>query len=403
MFYFFKSVQDETKKVRFRPLPNQKTSAGQPINPDLNCQGPSDIRKNFPLGTVFVSDVCELRATTGTQPFYAIGDDVKVVETNHQVPVSNSPSDEMKDAWLKYKVDNNFNTDGQQTKVKSTGNRLIDKIQANPNFATPTIDKDGFYINHDKWLDTIMDLTCGENILLKGPAGTGKTTLATLLGTVFNVPVYIYDMATMFDAVAQMQGVHRIENGESVYDQARFAKQIQTECIIVLDELNRASKDAATSLMSILDWRKTMFCELATSKGQREIKVHPKCRFIATINEGPEYLTNPLDKALRDRFLERTLEYLPEQEEVNLLMSKYPHLMNSDAVNIVSVASKIRKNYTDGNISNTVTTRETMRCARYVECGRTAKYAMEQIYLELFEGTDIEGERAIVRNMILAR
>ena len=63
MFYFFKSVQDETKKVRFRPLPNQKTSAGQPINPDLNCQGPSDIRKNFPLGTIYVSDVCELRAS----------------------------------------------------------------------------------------------------------------------------------------------------------------------------------------------------------------------------------------------------------------------------------------------------------------------------------------------------
>lgn len=402
MFYFFKTIK-EGNQVRIRPLENQTTPNQQTINPDLNCQGSMEVRKAYPLGTIFASDICELRSAAGQMPFYATGDKLYVIESSQSIRLEDIAPEEAQEQWTRYKLDNQFNSESAAPKTRSQGpKKLLDKIMANPNYATPTIDKDGFYIQPDKWLDTVMDLIDGENILLKGPAGTGKTTLATLLGSVFGVPVYIYDMATMFDAVAQMQGVHRIEKGESVFDQARFAKQIQTKCIIVLDELNRAAKDAATSLMSILDWRKTMFSELADSKGQREIKVHPECRFIATINEGPEYLTNPLDKALRDRFLERTLDYLPEVEEIKLLMKKYK-ILNSDAANIVSVATKIRKKYVSADLSNTVTTRETMRCARYVENGRTAKYALETIFLELFEGTDIEGERAVVKNMILAR
>lgn len=400
-YYFFKSVTQGSKN-RLRPLSNQTTEEGMTINPDLNCLGDTDVRSRYPVGTIFTSTMCELRTSSQT-PFYATADKLYVLQSTRGIDAADAAPQVAEEEWLKYKVANKYDSTKTETKVANNGPmKMIDKIKANPTYATPTIDKDGFYIEDDNWTDMLLDVLDGRNVLLKGPAGTGKTTLAVLLGQIFKVPVHIYDMSTMFDPVAQMQGVHRIENGHSVFDYARFSQEIQTECIIVLDELNRARSEAATSLMSILDFRQKMFIELADSKGQREIPVHPKCRFIATINEGPEYLTNPLDKALRNRFREKTLKYMPAEAEVSFLMNKFK-INQNDAVNIVKVANNIRGKYISGDLSNTVTTRDVMYTARYVEAGRSCQYALQSIFLELFEGTDIEGERAVVKNMILAR
>lgn len=398
-FYFFTTIQ-VGKDNKLRPLAKQIHESGVDINPNLNCQGDMNVRRKYPYGTIFASTACELRTSSQT-PFYAAADKLFVIKSDRVIDAADEAPQQAKDEWVAYQLANGEVE--QKTRVINNGPmKMIDKIVNNPMYATPTIQKEGFYINDETWQDIILDMIDGRNILFKGPAGTGKTSIAVLLGKVFGVPVHIYDMSTMFDPVAQMQGVHRIEGGRSIFDYARFSQEIQTECIIVLDELNRARNEASTSLMSILDFRQTMFIELADSKSPREIKVNPKCRFVATINEGPEYNTNPLDKALRSRFREKTLKYMPRDKEAAWLLEKYK-INQADAVNITKVAEQVRNKYIAGDLSNTVTTRDVMYAARYVEAGRSTQYALESIFLELFEGTDVEGERAIVKNMILAR
>ena len=237
--------------------------------------------------------------------------------------------------------------------------------------------------------------------MITGPSGTGKTELVCLAGKKLGMEVNIYNMGTMLDPISGLLGVHRLVQGGSVFDYAKFTEDIQKPGIILLDELSRAPLSANNILLPCLDSRRELPVDMAGGNGLRNIKVHPECVFIATANIGAEYTgTSQMDRALVDRFFMQEIEYMDADNEAKVL-SRRCCIEPSDAKIIVETARTVRSLYTKGEVSSTLSTRETLGAGRMVADGWSVLEAMERNFLPFFEGTKTEGERGVVYKTFL--
>lgn len=410
MIYLFRT-KAEGKVNRLRPLPFQTDESGKPLITELNTQANAEMRRNYPIGTIFASEHVELRTGTA-QPFYSATDIYPVsVRPNDLLSTDDVPTTEMYDTYNKYmqahgKEIEETDVNDKSTKPEDSAKPLsmLQKMKNNPLYEKPTVDKDGFWVSDDVWWDLMTNIKDNINTMFIGPQGSGKTEIVRLACAKLGIPLHIYDMGSMYDPMSQLMGVHRIsKNGTSVFEYANFVKDVQTECVILLDELSRMNPDSANLLLPCLDFRREVAVEMAGESDKRRIPIHPKCMFIATANIGAEFTgVKELDPALKDRFYLEEMQYMPVEEEVNMLMKRF-RIGKTDACNIVNVADKVRMLVEREELDTRLSTRETMMAARKIHQGFTAKEAMEKVYLPLYSGTKAEGERAVVYNIILGR
>ena len=218
------------------------------------------------------------------------------------------------------------------------------------------------------------------------------------------VPCHVYDMGSMYDPVAGLLGVHRLqEGGVSTFDYAKFTQDISEPGVVLLDELSRAPVTTNNILFPCLDSRRTLPVEIAGGDDLRAVKVHDECTFIATANVGAEYTgTMSMDRALVGRFFPLELDYMPNDKEVDVLMKRCG-IVKANADAIVGVANVVRNLYKKQELSASLSTRETLMAGELVADGWSSLRAMELVFLPLFEGTRAEGERGIVAKTIMSK
>ena len=407
-YYFFKTVRDGSRN-RLNPLPFQTAPDGTAIIQKLNTQvasGGMKLREAYPIGTVFCSSMCELSARAGT-PYYCAGDIFPILEGNSDYDFNlPTPTKEMLDAYGEYRQ--KAKQEAASTLFAGTGTpaapkklSLLDKIRSDGRYAVPDIAKDGFYVRDTDWYLLLRNILTKTATLLTGPSGSGKTELIVLAGERLGLDVSIYNMGTMLDPVSGLLGVHRLVRGGSVFDYAKFTEDIQKPGIVLLDELSRSPLSANNILLPCLDSRRELPVDIAGGNGVRNIKVHPDCVFIATANIGAEYTgTSQMDRALVDRFFMQEIEYMDPDSEAKVL-SKRCSIEESDAKIIVETARTLRNLYSKGEISCTMSTRETLGAGRMVADGWSVLEAMERCFLPFYEGTRTEGERGVVYKTFL--
>lgn len=266
------------------------------------------------------------------------------------------------------------------------------------NVTCPTIDESGFYVDGMNWNYIVRNIMKKRNTMLIGPTGTGKTELIFAIAKRLGMECHTYDMGAMQDPLTDLLGTHRLENGNSVFDTAKFVEDIQKPGIILLDELSRAPQMAMNILFPCLDSRRELRLDIADSKTDRVVKVHPECVFIATANIGAEYAgTNDIDAALLNRFLPLQLDYLPEEIEVNVLLKK-ADISNADAKRIAAMAKDVRNVYKSGELTKSVSTRETCAIAELVGDGFSVETAFKFVVCNKFTEED---EKVVLGSIIL--
>ena len=408
-YYFFRTVRDGSRE-RLRPLAGQTAHDGSVINPNFNTKGSKRMRESYPIGTVFCSKVCEQQGG-----YYAAGDLFPLdINLGDYLSEMHMPTPEMVNAYREFKEHEEapadlFSSAGmviEESTVETEAPKafsMLEMLSSERRYVTPTVDSDGFSISDDNWRLLLRNILSGTNTMMIGPTGTGKTELVMLACRKLGIECNVYNMGTIFDPISELLGVHRLVGGSSTFDYAKFAKDVQKPGVILLDELSRAPVTTNNVLFPCLDSRRVLPVDMAGGDDLRVIPLHPKCVFVATANVGSEYTgTMSMDRALVGRFFPLELGYMESEEEKKVLMKRHG-ISESDARNIVTVAATVRSKHAATELSSSLSTRETLMAARLISDGWSAQKAMELTFLPLFEGTKVEGERAVVMQIILSR
>ena len=261
--------------------------------------------------------------------------------------------------------------------------------------------KDGFYVEESTWNFLVRNIIKNIPTMLIGPTGAGKTELVIRAAEKLGIECSIYDMGSMIDPLSDLLGTHRLKNGNSVFDYAKFTYDVQKPGIILLDELSRAPLMTNNILFPCLDSRKTLPIEIADSSGTRSVKVHPECVFIATANIGAEYSgTNDIDAALMNRFIPIQLDYLNKDIEAEIIKVR-SGISKQSAEKIVNVANLIRTEYLNSNISRSVSTRETIACGDMVADGFSELESILKIVCSKYQSNVYNNEYSLVKKIIM--
>jgi MoxR-like ATPase len=396
---------------------------------DLKITGPISEFAKFPLGTVFVADeydfpeddhlhIMKEHATAlffdnNVFPISALGEE-KIQQ------ICDFTIDYMLDSGL-YDVDSQikplatqfasygyvFDWD-EKTTVKpieegpiASGTNIKRTIASH--YPVPKREDCGFHIDPDIWFLMVRNVLRGENTLLVGPTGSGKTEILSHLAKAMNKELFIQDMGTVQDAQSALLGVHRInKEGHSAFDYAPFVGHIKSGGIVLLDELNRSPLAANNILFPCLDKRRYLPIDIACDEGDRSIPVADGTVFFATANLGSEYSgTQAIDRALLDRFFPIELDYPKVEDEIKVLMLR-TGVDEKVATAIVRVSNEIRKQYKEQELSSAISVRHTLQAAGLVSDGFEVDKALLSTIMPLFEDGIGVSERSKVLSIVSA-
>lgn len=386
-YYFLKSVT-QNSRLLLKPYSGQFFEDGTPVAASVSVSTTAPEKGAVPIGSDFAVEGLSL---VGSR-YVAHGKLYVLNNPNYTAPPEAIRQFEDLMAGVSPHI--------TPKAVKDKPLTYFDRLKANKKFKPPTPEKHGFYVDVDKWYMMLRNANAGINTLLVGPTGCGKTAIIKYLAECLSLPIKTYDMGAMKDPVSGLLGVHRIKNGASVFDRARFTYDISEPGIVLLDELSRAPITSNNILFPVLDDRRELYLDTATGEDDRIIKVHEDVVFIATANIGSAYVgTNQLDPALTRRFFTLELNYPPRDVEVSLLVKRC-NIKPSEASMIVKCFETIRTSYEAQNLSASVSTAEAITVGNLVFDGMDVHKSLRYVILPKFEGSESEGERMIVSRTI---
>jgi len=245
------------------------------------------------------------------------------------------------------------------------------------------------YLDH--WAGVIRD---GGRVTARatGPAGCGKTEAGVQVAARLGLPVVTMDCSLVRDAVEWFGG-RTLLSGSVAWEDSTFARRLQGgRCVVILDEVNRASGEVANALLPLLDRRG----RASIADRPTPLQAGPSIVWWATQNVGAEYTgTGRLDRALDDR-LSRTFEFrpLPERDEAALLVER-TGIDEDSALRLAAVSAATRR----ANLSRPLSTRALLAAAEDLQAVGPRSLAATVLAAYCPEG-GTSSERATVASLL---
>jgi adenosyl cobinamide kinase/adenosyl cobinamide phosphate guanylyltransferase len=260
-------------------------------------------------------------------------------------------------------------------------------------------------MNELKWKYLLRSAVRARNIMMTGPAGSGKTMAAKALVEALKRPFYYFNLGATQDPRAALIGNTHFNKASGTYfSESAFVKAIKTPyAVILLDELSRAHPEASNILMTVLD-QTQRYLRLDEQDNSPIVKVAEGVTFIATANIGSEYTaTRVMDRALLDRFVTIEIDTLDKDKEFELLEMLYPDTNKEDLKAVAEIAAHTRDQIKGdaGKLTTAISTRISVEMAGLLYDGFDLLEAAEVAIFPFYsQDGGMDSERTYIKQLV---
>jgi MoxR-like ATPase len=240
----------------------------------------------------------------------------------------------------------------------------------------------------------LSQIARGRNVMLYGPAGTGKTDFAQQLASRTGRPFALISCDTGTDAATLVGMTVPDASGGVTWQDGQLTRAIQTPgCVICLDEPSVARPGALFVMQNVLANRQLFIAETG-----RAIRVAAGVIFLTTDNTNGTgggarrgYTdTNRLNAAFLDRFgITVKFDYLPQDQEADLIAA-YVGCPVELATLLVRAATVTRAAADNQLLSRGIGLRRLLSWAEMLVDGHDVEYAFQCAVLNTSAEQDVE-------------
>ncbi|MBD3647391.1 MAG: cobaltochelatase subunit CobS [Pseudomonadales bacterium] len=262
----------------------------------------------------------------------------------------------------------------------------------------PTID-DSYLFNRDTTLAILAGFAHNRRVMIQGYHGTGKSTHIEQVAARLNWPcirINLDSHVSRIDLVGKDAIV--LQDGKQIteFREGLLPWALQRACALVFDEYDAGRPDVMFVIQRVLE----VEGKLTLLDQSTVIKPHPSFRLFATTNTiglgdptGLYHGTQQINQGQMDRWnIVTTLNYLPHEQEMDIVHAKIPELDDKTIANMVSVADLTRQGFINGDISIVMSPRTVIMWAENARIFGDFGFAFRLTFLNKCDET----ERSII-------
>ncbi len=266
----------------------------------------------------------------------------------------------------------------------------------------PDLDPD-YIFDRDTTLAILAGFAKNRRVMITGYHGTGKSTHVEQVAARLNWPLVRVNLDSHVsridlvgkDAIVLQEGKQVTEFKDGILPWA-----LQNNVALCFDEYDAGRPDVMFVIQRVLE----VSGKLTLLDQRRVIRPHPAFRLFSTANtvglgdtSGLYHGTQQINQGQMDRWsIVTTLNYLPHDKEVDIVLSKAPHYRTAqgrDIVNkMVRVADLTRNAFINGDLSTVMSPRTVITWAENADIFGDIGFAFRVTFLNKCD----ELERALV-------
>ena len=266
----------------------------------------------------------------------------------------------------------------------------------------PDVDA-AYQFDHPTTMAILAGFGHNRRVMVQGYHGTGKSTHIEQVAARLNWPCVRVNLDSHIsridligkDAIVVREGKQVTEFREGILPWA-----LQNPCALVFDEYDAGRPDVMFVIQRVLEVEGKM----TLLDQNRVIRPHPAFRLFATTNTvglgdttGLYHGTQQINQGQMDRWsIVTTLNYLPHDDEVRIILAKVPDWDNDEGrrniSSMVSVADLSRSGFVNGDISTVMSPRTVITWAENARIFNDIAFAFRVSFLNRCD----EMERPVV-------
>lgn len=272
--------------------------------------------------------------------------------------------------------------------------------ETNPN--VPDIDPT-YQFDHDTTLAVLAGFAYNRRVMIQGYHGTGKSTHIEQVAARLNWPcvrINLDSHVSRVDLIGKDTIVLKEGKQITEWKEGLLPWAIQHPVALVFDEYDAGRPDVMFVIQRVLEAEG----RLTLLDQNRIIRPHPAFRLFATANTiglgdttGLYHGTQQINQGQMDRWnIVVTLNYLPHDDEMNIMLAKFPELQTDQGRDMVDkmvrMADLTREGFINGDLSTLMSPRSVLSWIENTQIFKDRDLAFQFSFMNKCD----EAERPIV-------